>query len=49
MMVELLSLDPSDIICDSACGTAGFLVSAAEYLKEAYANDILMDKKPYDS
>ncbi|MBX9772389.1 MAG: type I restriction-modification system subunit M [Candidatus Obscuribacterales bacterium] len=33
MMVELVAPAPSDIICDPACGTAGFLVSAGEYLQ----------------
>jgi len=35
MMVELVAPKPTDIICDPACGTAGFLVAAAQYL---YAN-----------
>ena len=30
MMVKVLKPTPQDIICDPACGTAGFLVSAAE-------------------
>jgi type I restriction enzyme M protein len=30
MMVELLDLQPADSICDPACGTSGFLVSAGE-------------------
>jgi len=34
MMVEMVAPRPSDIICDPACGTAGFLVAAAEYLRE---------------
>ena len=25
---------PTDEICDPACGTAGFLVAAAEYVRE---------------
>ncbi|MEQ4482393.1 N-6 DNA methylase [Cohnella silvisoli] len=29
-MVQLLALTPNDKICDPACGTAGFLVSASE-------------------
>jgi len=33
MMVELTAPEPNDIICDPACGTAGFLVAAAEYLR----------------
>ncbi len=34
MMVELVKPTPEDIICDPACGTGGFLVACAEYLKE---------------
>lgn len=34
MMVELMSPNPDDIIMDPACGTAGFLVGAEEYLRE---------------
>ncbi len=34
MMVNLLGPTPKDRICDPACGTAGFLVGAAEYLRE---------------
>lgn len=33
MMVELVALTPDDVICDPACGTAWFLVSAAEYIR----------------
>ena len=33
MMVELMNPEADDIICDPACGTTGFLVSAAEYIK----------------
>ena len=36
MMVELLAPTPDDWICDPACGTAGFLVSAAEYIRGHY-------------
>ena len=36
MMVELINPTPDDLICDPACGTAGFLVSAAEYIREKY-------------
>jgi type I restriction enzyme M protein len=36
MMVRLLDPKPDDRICDPACGTAGFLVSAAEYIREKY-------------
>lgn len=38
MMVELIAPTPEDLICDPACGTAGFLVSAAEYIRKHYEN-----------
>lgn len=36
MMVELLQPTPDDTICDPACGTAGFLVSASEFIRRHY-------------
>lgn len=44
LMVELTAPQPTDIICDPACGTAGFLVCAGEYLRERHPN-ILHDEK----
>ena len=38
LMVELTAPQPADVICDPACGTAGFLVSAGEYLRERHPN-----------
>ena len=38
MMVELAVPKPGELICDPACGTAGFLISAAEYVRERYGN-----------
>ena len=38
MMVQLLEPTPDDKICDPACGTAGFLISAAEFVREKYEN-----------
>lgn len=38
MMVELVVPTPKDRICDPACGTAGFLISAAEYIRNHYAD-----------
>ena len=38
MMVELVKPNPSDIICDPAMGSAGFLVEAQEYLREHEAD-----------
>ena len=48
LMVELLAPKGEDIICDPACGTSGFLVSAGEYLKEKYLNEIFYNKKRKD-
>ncbi len=36
MMVELVGPTPDDTICDPACGTAGFLISSAEYIRRNY-------------
>lgn len=44
MMVALIDPNPDDIIVDPACGTAGFLVSAAEYIREHY-EDVMTDKQ----
>ncbi len=32
MMVEMTAPTPKDVICDPACGTAGFLIAASEHL-----------------
>lgn len=44
LMVELTAPQPTDMICDPACGTAGFLVAAGEYLREQHPA-LLHDKK----
>ena len=44
MMVELVKPNPSDIICDPAMGSAGFLVEAQEYLREHEA-DLFLNKE----
>ena len=36
LMVDMTAPQPSDEICDPACGTAGFLVAAAEYVREQH-------------
>ena len=36
MMVELVSPAPDDTIGDPACGTAGFLIAGAEYVRDHY-------------
>jgi type I restriction enzyme M protein len=44
LMVELAAPEPRDIICDPACGTAGFLVAAAEYLRHHHSQMLLTEK-----
>ena len=45
MMVELTDPKADDVICDPACGTAGFLVSAGEYLKERRREEIFFSRE----
>ena len=44
MMVELLQPTPDDTICDPACGTAGFLVSASEYIRRHYEDTMTSEQ-----
>ena len=44
LMVELTQPRPDDVICDPACGTAGFLVAASEYLRRKHPQ-VLRDPK----
>lgn len=44
MMVELMKPKPTDTICDPACGTAGFLVAASDYMREHH-KEMFMDDK----
>lgn len=44
LMFELTAPMPADVICDPACGTAGFPVVAGEYLRERFPN-LLHDAK----
>ncbi|WP_008308266.1 class I SAM-dependent DNA methyltransferase [Leptolyngbya sp. PCC 6406] len=39
LMVQLMAPGGRDIICDPACGTGGFLVMAAEYLRDLKDGD----------
>ena len=48
MIVDMMRPCPTDIICDPACGTSGFLVTAGEYLKEHCHNEIFFDKNKKD-
>lgn len=36
LMVDMMAPKPSDEICDPACGTAGFLVAASEYVRDTH-------------
>src|SRR5947208_9205760 len=36
-MVEMVEPKPTDVVCDPACGTCGFLVAVGEYLRERHA------------
>ena len=44
LMVELVKPTPTDIVCDPACGTAGFLVATGEYLRENHKEIFTNDK-----
>ena len=48
MMVELMDPKADDIICDPACGTSGFLVTAGEYLKERRKEEIFFNRQKKD-
>jgi type I restriction enzyme M protein len=40
LMVDMTAPTPKDVICDPACGTAGFLIAASEYLREHHGDAI---------
>ena len=44
MMVALLRPTPDDVICDPACGTAGFLISATEYIRAHYESGMTTEQ-----
>lgn len=48
MIVDLMAPQPEDIICDPACGTSGFLVTASEYLKDTYKKEIFFSSRNKD-
>jgi type I restriction enzyme M protein len=37
-MIELLDVQPQDVICDPSCGTAGFLARTMEFLNKKYSS-----------
>ena len=44
MMVKLMMPTPDMKICDPACGTAGFLISSAEYIRSEYGNKMTAEQ-----
>jgi type I restriction enzyme M protein len=44
LMVDMTAPTPKDVICDPACGTAGFLVAASEYIQKHYSEAIYKDE-----
>jgi type I restriction enzyme M protein len=40
LMVDMTAPTPKDVICDPACGTAGFLIAASEYMKKNHSDTI---------
>ncbi len=40
LMVEMTAPTPKDVICDPACGTAGFLIAASEHLVTHHSDSI---------
>lgn len=44
MMVKLMIPTPDTKICDPACGTAGFLISSAEYIRSEYGNKMTAEQ-----
>ena len=45
LMVDMTAPTPEDVICDPACGTAGFLVAASEHLVEHHADRVYKNAK----
>jgi type I restriction enzyme M protein len=43
LMVDMTAPTPNDVICDPACGTAGFLIAASEHLVEHHSDAIYKD------
>lgn len=43
LMVKMTAPTPHDVICDPACGTAGFLVAASQHLVDQHGEGIYKD------
>lgn len=48
MMIELMGPTADEVICDPACGTAGFLVGVGDYLKEKRRDEIFFSREKKD-
>lgn len=47
LMVDMTAPTPKDVICDPACGTAGFLVAASEHLVEHHGDHIYKNARAH--
>jgi type I restriction enzyme M protein len=45
LMVDMTAPAPKDVICDPACGTAGFLIAASEHMVVQHSKIIYKDTK----
>lgn len=45
LMVDMTAPEPTDEICDPACGTAGFLVAASEYVRREHPSALTNAKQ----
>ncbi|WLE95524.1 MAG: class I SAM-dependent DNA methyltransferase [Candidatus Electrothrix communis] len=45
LMVDMTAPTPNDVICDPACGTAGFLIAASEFLQEHHSAEIYKNEE----
>lgn len=48
MIVDMMEPRTTDVICDPACGTSGFLVAAGEYLQENRREEIFFNRENKD-
>lgn len=44
-MVEMLDIQPTETVCDPACGTGGFLIEAMEYLRRTHTSKELVHEE----
>lgn len=44
-MVEMLDIQPTEMVCDPACGTGGFLIGAMDYLRRTHTSKELIHEE----